>query len=169
MSKDMNITIGVFPDHNKAEDAILRLQKSGFDMKKLSIVGKDYHSEEQAVGYYNTGERVQYWGKKGAFWGGLMGMLFGSALFAIPGIGPLIILGPLISWIVGGLEGAVVVGGLSALGAALFSAGIPKDSIVQYETHLRTGNFLVVAHGTEAEVAKAKDILQPSIPAAVPV
>jgi uncharacterized membrane protein len=169
MTKEMNITVGVYPDHNKAEDAILKLQKSGFDMKHLSIVGKDYHSEEHAVGFYNTGERVQVWGKRGAFWGGLMGLLFGSAMFAIPGIGPLIVLGPLVSWIVGGLEGAAVIGGLSALGAALFSAGIPKDSIVQYETELKTGNFLVVAHGSEAEVAKAKDILRPSIPTEVSV
>jgi uncharacterized membrane protein len=167
MPKEMNITIGVYPDHDKAEDAILRLRKTGFDMKKLSIVGKDYHSEEHAVGFYNTGERVQYWGKRGAFWGGLMGLLFGSAMFAIPGIGPLIVLGPLISWIVGGLEGAAVVGGLSALGAALFSAGIPRDSVVQYETELKTGKFLVVAHGSEAEVAKAKDILRPCIPTEV--
>jgi hypothetical protein len=169
MAKEMNITIGVYPDHNKAEDAILKLKKSGFDMKKLSIIGKDYHSEEHAVGFYNTGERVQYWGKRGAFWGGLMGLMFGSAMFAIPGIGPLIVLGPLIGWIVGGLEGAAVVGGLSVLGAALFSAGIPKDSIVQYETELKTGNFLVVAHGSEAEVAMAKEILRPSIPAGVSV
>ena len=165
MPEDLNITIGVFPDHNEAEDAIVQLQKSGFDMKKLSIVGKDSHSEEHAMGFYNTGERVQYWGKRGAFWGGLMGLLFGSALFAIPGIGPLIVLGPLVSWIVGGLEGAAVVGGLSALGAALYSAGIPKDSIVQYETQLRTGKYLVVAHGTASEVARAKEILRTAIPA----
>jgi len=167
MSKETDVTVGVFADHNKAEDAILKLQKSGFDMKKLSIVGKDYHSEEHAVGFYNTGERVQYWGKRGAYWGGLMGLLFGSAMFAIPGIGPLIILGPLVSWIVGGIEGAAVIGGLSALGAALYSAGIPKDSVVQYETELKTGKYLVLAHGSEAEVAKAKEILHPSVPAGV--
>jgi len=167
MPKEMNITIGVYPDHNKAEDAILTLKKSGFDMKKLSIIGKDYQSEEHAVGFYNTGERVQVWGMRGAFWGGLMGMLFGSAMFAIPGIGPLIVLGPLVSWIVGSLEGAAVVGGLSALGAALYSAGIPKDSIVQYETELKTGKYLVVAHGSEGEVAKAREILGHSLPAGV--
>src|SRR5579863_8495420 len=151
MTNPVNLTIGVYADHNQAEDAILKLQKSGFDMKKLSIVGKDYHSEEHAVGFYNIGDRVQFWGKRGAFWGGLMGMLFGSAMFALPGIGPLFVLGPLVSWIVGGLEGAAVVGGLSALGAALYSAGIPKDSIVRYESELKTGSFLVVAHGSEAE------------------
>jgi hypothetical protein len=97
-------------------------------MKKLSIVGKDYHTEEHVVGYYNAGDRMKFWGKLGAFWGGLWNLLFGSALFLIPGIGPVVVFGPLVSWMVGALEGAVVVGGLSALGAGLYSIGIPKDS-----------------------------------------
>ena len=70
--------------------------------------------------------------------------------------------GPLVGWIVGALEGAVVVGGLSALGAALYSIGIPKDSIMQYETALKSDKFLVIAHGTADEVAKAKSILETS-------
>ena len=81
-------------------------------------------------------------------------------MFFIPGIGPLIVFGPLVGWIVGALEGAVVVGGLSALGAALYSIGIPKDSIMQYETALKSDKFLVIAHGTAGEVAKAKSILE---------
>lgn len=80
-------------------------------MKKLSIVGKDYHTEEHVVGYYNAGDRMKVWGKLGAFWG----LLFGSAFFVIPGIGPLIVFGPLGGWMVGALQGAAVVGGLSAL------------------------------------------------------
>ena len=129
-------------------------------MKKLSIVGKDYHTEEHVVGYYNAGDRMKVWGKLGAFWGGFWGLLFGSALFVIPGIGPLIVFGPLVAWIVGALEGAVVVGGLSALAAALFSIGIPKDSSILYETALKSDKFLVIAHGTADEVAKAKSILE---------
>ncbi len=58
--------------------------------------------------------------------------------------------------IAGALEGAVVIGGVSALGAGLSSMGIPKDSIVKYETALKTDQFLLIAHGTVAEVAKAQ-------------
>jgi hypothetical protein len=94
--------------------------------------------------------------------GQCFGLLFGSAFFFIPGLGPLIVFGPLVGWIVGALEGAVVVGGLSALGAALYSIGIPKDSIMQYETALKSDKFLVIAHGTADEVAKAKSILETS-------
>src|SRR5271166_5886861 len=123
MMSAMNSIVAVFATHTQAEDAIRELQKSGFDMKKLSIVGKDYHTDEHVVGYYNTGDRMMYWGKLGAFWGGLWGMLFGSAFFFVPGVGPLLVAGPLVAWIVGALEGAVVVGGLTAVGAGLYSIG----------------------------------------------
>ena len=155
-----NAVVGIFDSHIKAETSIKELQRSGFDMKKLSIVGKDYHPEEHVVGYYNTGDRMKVWGKLGAFWGGFWGLLFGSALFFIPGIGPLIVFGPLVTWIVAALEGAVVIGGLSALAAALYSIGIPKDSVVRYETAIKSAKFLVIAHGTAAEVAKAKSVLE---------
>jgi len=51
------------------------------------------------------------------------------------------------------------VGGLSAIGASLYSLGIPKDSILQYETDLKAGKFVLLAHGSVDDVAGAKDIL----------
>ena len=105
----------------------------------------------------------------GAFWGGIWGWLFGAAFFVIPGIGPILVAGPLVAWIVGALEGAVLVGGLSALGAGLYSIGIPKDSVVKYETALKSDKFLLMAHGTADEVAKARDIMQTTHPVEVTV
>ena len=150
----------ILSTHAEAEVAVKELQRSGFDMKKLSIVGKDYHTEEHVVGYYNTGDRMNYWGKLGAFWGGLWGILFGSAFFLVPGIGPLVVAGPLVSAIVGALEGAVIVGGVSALGAGLYGIGIPKDSILRYETAVKSEKFVLVVHGSASELAKASDILK---------
>ena len=77
---ETNAVVAIYDSHSQAEEAVKELQRSGIDMKKLSIVGKDYHTEEQVVGYYNTGDRMKYWGKLGAFWGGLWGMLFGCRL-----------------------------------------------------------------------------------------
>jgi hypothetical protein len=159
-----NSVVCIYSTHAKAEAAVKALQSSGFNMKQLSIVGKDYHSEEQPVGYYNTGDRMKAWGKFGAFWGGLWGLLFGSAFFLIPGIGPLVVGGPLVTWIVGALEGAALMGGLSALGGALFSIGVPKDSIVKYETAIRAGKFVLLAHGTMAEVSRAREVLSSTSP-----
>ena len=156
---DTNAVIAVYESHSAAEDAVKELQKSGFDMKKLSVVGKDYHTDERVVGYYNAGDRMKYWGEWGAFWGGFWGLLFGAAFFWVPAIGPVLVGGPLVASIVAGLENAVVVGGLSAVGAGLFSIGIPKNSIVTYEKAIKAGQYLVVAHGTSAEAARASDIL----------
>ena len=155
-----NAVVGIYTTHTEAEAAVKALQQGRFNMQKLSIVGKDHQTEEHIVGYYNAGDRMQFWGTRGAFWGWLCGLLFGSALFFIPGIGPVIVFGPLVGWHVGALGGAVVVGGLSALGAALYSIGIPQDSIVEYETALKSDKFLVMAHGTADEVATAKRILE---------
>lgn len=160
-----NSVVAIYHTHTEAEEAIKELQRGGVDMHKLSIVGKGYHTDEQVVGYYNTGDRMKYWGKMGALWGGFWGLLFGSALFVIPGIGPVLVAGPVVAWIVAALESAVVVIGVSALGAGLYSIGIPKDSIMKYETALSSDQFLVIAHGTVAEVAKAKGIIEGTNPA----
>ncbi|MFZ0901959.1 MAG: general stress protein [Candidatus Sulfotelmatobacter sp.] len=164
MSK-VNSVVAVYRTHTEADQAVKELQRGGVDLHKLSIVGKGYHTDEQVVGYYNTGDRMKYWGKVGAFWGGFWGLLFGSALFIIPGLGPILAAGPVVAWIVAGLEGAVEVGALGALGAGLYSIGIPKDSIVKYQTALKTDQFLMIVHGTATEVARAKDILETTHPA----
>ena len=121
------------------------------------------------VGYYTTGDRMKYWGSMGAFWGGLWGLLFGAAFFLVPGIGPVLVAGPVAASIVAALEGAVVVGGLSAIGASLYSIGIPKDSILRYEVELKADKFLLIAHSTADEVAKAKETLERTSPVKVEV
>lgn len=164
---ELDVVVAVYGTHIEAEEAVKELQRAGTDMRTLSIVGKDYHTDEHVVGYYNSGDRMKYWGKTGAFWGGFWGLLFGSAFFAIPGIGPVLVAGPLVTWIVGALEGAVVFGGLSAIGAGLYGMGIPKDSVVQYEMALKTDKFLLMVHGTASEVEKTKDIVATTRPITV--
>jgi hypothetical protein len=154
-----NSVVAVYPLHSDAENAIKLLKKGDFNIKNLAIVGQGYHTEDQVVGYYTTGDRMKHWGKNGAFWGGLWGMLLGSAFFLIPGLGPVMVAGSAVAWIVGALESAVVAGGLSALGAGLYSVGIPKDSALKYESSVKAGKFLLIAHGTPIEADLARRIL----------
>lgn len=154
-----NSVVAVYPQHSDAENAINQLKKADFNIKKLAIIGQGYHTEDQVVGYYTTGDRMKHWGKKGAFWGGLWGLLVGSAFFMIPGVGPVMVAGSAVAWIVGALESAVVVGGLSVLGAGLYSIGVPKHSALKYESSVRAGKFLLIAHGTAEEAELARRIL----------
>lgn len=155
----LEAVVAVYPTHEAAERAVRDVQRAGFDMRKLSIIGKDYQTEQEVVGYYTTGGRMKAWGTQGAFWGGLWGMLFGSAFFFIPGVGPLLIAGPVLTWLIGALEGAAVVGGVSVLGAALVGIGIPKDRTIEYETQVKAGHFVVIAHGTARELGAIRDTL----------
>jgi hypothetical protein len=163
MREDERNCVAVFDRHEDAESAIRGLKAAGFDMKKLSIVGSDYHSEEHAVGFFNTGDRVKYWGKEGVFWGGVFGLLFAPAFFWIPGIGPILTGGLIGSALMGAIEGAavgaVVGGGSTALAAALLSWGIPKDSVIRYESAVKANKFLVIARGTPTEVESARTVI----------
>jgi hypothetical protein len=159
-----DVVVDVFVHHQDAEDAVRKLSRGGFDMTHFSIVGQGFHSEEKIVGFYNIDDRIKFWGKNGAFWGGLWSLFFGGIFLTIPVIGPVMVLGHLATMVVAAVEGAILVGGVSALGAALFSIGIPKDSVIQYEEAVKTDGYLVVAHGSAEEMARSKAILESSNP-----
>ena len=160
MAEKNNAVVRVYNPHAETEATIKELQRSGFDMNKVSIVGKDYYIERHVIGYHNAGDRMKVWCQLGEFWGGLSSLLFGSAFFLLPGIGPVIVFGPLVSWIVRALEGPVMASGLSALGAGLHNIGVTNASIMEYEMALKSDKFLVIVHGTADETAKVKSILE---------
>ena len=87
----------LFNTHPEAEEAIRELGRSGFDMKKLSLIGKGYHTEEHPVGFYTAGDRIKTWGGVGAFWGGFWGLLFAPAVFFLPGLGLVALAGPIVA------------------------------------------------------------------------
>lgn len=162
--KNTNTLAAFYDTHIKAETAIKKLEKSGFDMTKLSIIGTDYHTNETVTGYYNIGDRMKKWGSFGAFWGGFWGLLFGSAFFFIPGLGPLLVAGPLVSAIIGALEGAALLGGSSVIAAALVSLGISNHDVLKYETEIKAGKFMLLVHGSKSQTENARKLLGIHIP-----
>ena len=150
----------IYDTHEEAEQAVRELERSGFDMQKLSIVGKDYQTEEDVVGYYTAGDRMMSRVRRRCFGKRDMGgLLFGSAFFLIPGIGPLLA-GPADGrWIVGAPKVRWWSEALSALGAGLYGLGIPKDSIIEYETQIKAGKYVVITHGSPDEVSKTEGTL----------
>jgi hypothetical protein len=165
--KPTSHAIAVFPDHAAAERAVRKLGGEGFAMTDLSIIGKGYHSDEKVLGFYNVGDRVKFWGSRGAFWGALWGWFLGGMVLTVPVMGQVVVLGYLATAAISMLEGAAVLGGLSALGAALYGLGIPKDSVISYESALEADSFLVMARGAQADTARARTILDAEAPAQI--
>jgi hypothetical protein len=161
--------VAVFSEHPAAETAVKTLAANGFDIKNLSLIGKGYHTDEKVIGFYNTGDRVKFWGSRGAFWGGFWGLFFGGLFITTPVVGPVAVVGYLAAVIISAVENAALVGGFSAIGAALFSIGIPRDSVLQYETDVKADGFLVMARGAPEEISRAKDLLRAIHPSRIDV
>jgi hypothetical protein len=62
---ERNAVVAVYSTHEGAEDAVKELQRSGIDMRTLSIVGKGTRTDEHVRGYYTSGDRMKYWGRPG--------------------------------------------------------------------------------------------------------
>jgi hypothetical protein len=165
---EQDTVVAIYTTHDAAEVALRKVAESGLEMKHFSIIGRGYHTEEKALGFYSTGDRIRFWGSRGAYWGGLWGLLFGGMMLTIPVVGPVMVVGSLaasvFAAITGAAEGAVVVGGLGALGAALFSVGIPEHSVIRYEQALKGDHFLVIGRGPAAEMVRAVELLKETGP-----
>jgi hypothetical protein len=150
----------VYKTHIDAENALRTLSLAGIDMKHLSVVGRGYHTEEHPLGFYTKGDRIRTWGRYGAFWGAIWGLLFTPAVFVLPGIGVLPMAGPLVAALVSALEGAVMGGGLTVFGSALLALGVHQDKVIKYEIALKADQFLLIVHGSDDEIQRAHSQLE---------
>jgi uncharacterized membrane protein len=160
--------VGSFPSHAEAERVVLELQKEGFDMQKLSIIGKDYRTTEQVRGFLTWKDTAKTGAAGGGYWGsfvgGLFGILAGAGVVFIPGMAPIVIAGPIVGVLAGWLEGTLVGGaGAAAVGGlagALGGLGIPKNEVVRYETGIQAGEFIILVTGSNEDVSQAKQKLE---------
>ena len=157
-----NAAVAIYSSHEVAEKAVKKLTDASIPMKEISIIGRGYHTDEKVVGFYNMGDRMKIWGKNGAFWGGMWGLLAGGLFLTSPVIGPIVVVGGFAAMVLVGLEGAVIVGSVSALAAALASLGIPENTVLQYEEAIKADGFVVLVQGTAEEAERARSILKNS-------
>jgi hypothetical protein len=152
--------VGVFDTHAQARHAIRYLASGGFPLRRLSIVGKGYHTEERPTGFYRTRDRVKTSSGLGLFWGSIWGLFFGTAFFWVPGVGPAEDAWPILHLLLAAALGALAVGLAGALGAALFSLVLPKREGIKYDRFIGADRFLVIARGTPMEVEKAGYLME---------
>lgn len=159
---------GIFSETKNAEDAISELEEKEFAAKDISIIMKDRKEGEKLA--HSTGANVAGSAVTGATTGGVIGgiagLLIGIGAIAIPGIGPLLIAGPLAAAL--GLTGAAAttVSG-AATGAlaggllgALVGLGIPEEEARVYEDRIREGAILVAVPANSQNEGLVKSILR---------
>ena len=153
--------VGIYDTMAQAEEAVHTLAHAGFPVKHVSIVTQNLASDQTMHGYITPGDDLTPRGAAtGAWVGGLLSLLIGSAFLWIPGFGPLLVLGRLAALLLIGVEGALVGVATGSFLGALANWGIAEEHILDYERQVQSGKHLVIAYGTDEEVAQAHAILE---------
>jgi hypothetical protein len=157
----MKTVVGLFDDIEDARDAVDDLVDNGFSRDDISMIARDYEGAygEHLDTYEDEGDMTAEGAAAGALGGGLIGglagFLVGVTAFAIPGVGPIVAAGPIVSALTGAGIGAATGGILGAL----VGWGIPEAEAEYYTEGVRRGGTLVGVKVSEAQVDEAIDIL----------
>jgi hypothetical protein len=151
--------VAVYPDRSAAELAVRQLHDAGFDLGELSIVGRDFRETEEPYGLVSRGDYVKAGMETGSLFGGLFGLCVGAGFLAVPGIGLVVVAGPLAAALLAGIEGALAGTALGSLAGALVGWDVPKDRAIKYEKQVKGGKFLVFVRSNTEVVARARNLL----------
>ncbi|PJJ07495.1 hypothetical protein CLU83_0668 [Flavobacterium sp. 1] len=150
----MKSQIAVYDTHDKAVNAIKRLNQEHFAMDHVSLLGKaevvEDHIQIKSLDTISKTPAIV-----GMSAGTLVGLLSGIGVFAIPGFGFLYGAGALVG-IIGGLDIGLVAGGLVSL---LAFTGLREEEMVKCQEHVKEGKFVVIVKGAIDEIERAKHIL----------
>ncbi len=148
----MNALTAVFEDAQHAHAAVEQLADNGFPMERLSVlhIPQGQQSDFLGVSYDSERKRTIVWAENGALWGALMGLAVGaSGLLFVPGVGTLLMLGPVIDTIAGATIGSGLMAGaaqVTRLSHALHQIGIPKEKLDYFRDILMVGKTVVILH-----------------------
>ena len=151
--------VHIYSNLDEAEAAVKQLNDQKFPINQISIVTQNIESTKQVHGFITAGDVVAQSASSGAWMGGFFGLLVGAAFIWVPGVGPLFVAGPFAAMLLGGAEGVLAGAAGGGLLGALFGWGVSKEHIIKYEESIRSGKYLVVANGDEAQVNQARAIL----------
>jgi len=151
--------VAVYPDHAAAERAVRQLHDAGFPLGDLSIVARNFQETDQPYGFVSRGDYAGAGAETGAWFGGMFGLFIGAGILILPGLGLVVVAGPIAAALLAGIEGAVAGTALGSLAGALVGWGVPKDRALEYETQVKGGKFLVIVRSNPEVVASARSLL----------
>jgi hypothetical protein len=159
MSGKNKAVFGIYATVLQAEQTVDKLIAAGFSNGDVSVLLPDDASTREFAHHKDTKapEGTATGVTAGGAIGGTLGVLVGIGSLAIPGLGPFIAAGPIMS----GLAGLGVGGAVGGLIGALVGMGIPEYEAKRYEGRVKEGGILLSVHcDTSDEIARAKAILE---------
>ena len=136
-----------------------QLHDAGLALGDLSIVDRNFQETDQPYGFVSRGDYVGAGAVIGAWFGGMFGLFIGAGILILPGLGLVVVAGPIAAALLAGIEGAVAGTALGSLAGALVGWGVPKDRALEYQTQVKGGKFLVIVRSNPEVVASARSLL----------
>ena len=159
MNDKRTAVFGIYKSVAQAERAVDQVSEYGFSSDSVSVLLPDRQSTQEFAHEKNTKapEGTTAGAATGGVLGGTLGLLAGIGAITIPGIGPFIAAGPIMTTLAGlGAGGAV--GGLIG---ALAGMGIPEYEAKRYEGRIKDGGVLLSVHcDTSDQIKRAKELLK---------
>jgi uncharacterized protein (TIGR02271 family) len=144
--------VGVFADRDAARKAVAELKRVGFreDQLGLAAPGEGHEPAPDQATHSKAAEGLGIGAAAGAGVGALWAL--GILTLGIPGIGPVVAGGALMSLLSSAAGGAAA----GALAGGLIGLGIPEEDAAYYENEFKAGRTLVtVAAGRRRSEAQA--------------
>ena len=160
-TNELKRAVGTFATREDAENALRELQNAGFNMNRVSVVAKNPQQDNiSGAAVSSTGEQIKggtaAGATTGAVTGGMLGLIGGLSVLALPGVGAVAELGIV-------LANTLLGSGIGAAGGGLVGAliawGIPEDRAKYYDEMLSQGQYIILVEGTQAEISGAEAIL----------
>lgn len=167
----MKTVVGLFDTYAEAQDAADALRSAGIAEADISLVAHQSSSsltpEEDADGDGVDGSRAAADGAGagatlGAVAGGTAGLLAGLGMIAIPGFGPVVAAGWLVSTLTAAGVGAAAGAAIGGLAGALTATGIPETEAGYYAEGVRRGGALLTVRADDTNAQRIADILDQS-------
>jgi hypothetical protein len=155
-----NTVVTVYTNTDQVHAAFMELTQSGFNINRVSIIGTASRTRGKLAAYYRHGDGIQCWGEQSEFWNRISSNIHEWFFMCSPNTGNLLAIGPIALWMVAVLDNSAIFNGMSVLGATLYSMGLAKERVRDYEEALKKGNYLFIVHGRAQEVTQAKGILK---------
>jgi hypothetical protein len=150
----------LYDTYDSAVSAVNALEAAGIPHSDISLVSNNVDNRYRKDRSTEAAEDAGKGAGVGAAVGGVGGLLTGLGLLAIPGVGPVVAAGWLVSTVAGAVTGAVVGGAAGGLVGALTGAGVPERDAQFYAEGVRRGGTLVTARVDDARAPTAREILQ---------
>ena len=158
--KKLKSVFGIYEDWESAKGALVELQEFGFTNRDLSILVNAENAEKDALApekHTKTPQGLAVGAASGAMIGGSLGLLAGLGALVVPGVGPMLAVGPILSALTGmGMGGAA--GGIVGV---FIGVGIPKHEANYLQEAIQQGGILVAVHVEEMDLKiKGSEILR---------